>query len=84
MNYDEQEQWVRNKICKKKRFKMKPGFFPNEIISTIEPTDEDVQLNDEWICELYWFDKNIWSIEIVEKSSNTVFILYIILKTKNP
>jgi len=84
MSYDQQEQRIRNRICKKNYPKMEIGFLPNEIISSIEPTDEDVQLDNDWICELYWLDGNVWSIDILEKSTKMAFTLYIILKTDDP
>jgi len=84
MTYDEQEKWIRNRICEKNYLNMRNGYFPNEIHSNIEPSDENVQLDDGWICDLYWLDGNVWSVDILEKSTKTAFTLYIILKREDP
>lgn len=82
MTYDARERWIRDRIIMKNYGTMKAGQYNNQIITTVDPVQEKVQLGDNWEIELYTGaadgkTDDGWFVEVYEKSTEREFTIYI-------
>ena len=84
MTYEARLKWVRNRICTRNP-EMTAGKAANQIMTTIEPRSEKVQIGSNWEIELYTgcadgrTDEG-WFVEVFDKSTEREFTIYINLK----
>ena len=81
-SYLKQEQWIRDIICEKNPLIMTPGEKRGQILTTVEPTLDMVQIGTNWEVTLFpgykdgLLDED-WFVEIYEKSTDRKFLFAI-------
>lgn len=85
MNYEARERWIRDRICMRNYGKMRAGEHNHKIYTTVDPTEEMVQLGDNFDIEFYTGNGDGstdggWFVDVYEKSTDREFSIYIVRK----